>query len=243
MAMGRRDTGERTVRVPARTDATGRLRGYVRLAALGDELAGGVPDGWAGLLADAIRHDHDLSFHTASMPGAGVADVLHRQVADTVAHRAHVVLLTVGGYDVRSARWDATAFRRDLLDACAALDRDGVLLVLTRLPWTAGAAARVAAANAALDEAHLRYGGALLDLAAHPGADDAEFWSVPGVLPSGLGHRALLDEAAELLGEHGLPVTTDLRSDLRTPHHALSMTTVTDYGTGRRLPLQPDKER
>jgi lysophospholipase L1-like esterase len=241
--MGRRDTGQRTVRVPARTDATGRLRGYVRLAALGDELAGVVPDGWAGLLADAIRQDHDLSFHAAATPGARVADVLHQQVADAVAHRAHVVLLTVGGHDVRCADWDAAAFRRDLLDACSALVRDGALLVLTRLPSAAGAAAQVTAANAALDEAHRRHGGALLDLAAHPGTEDAEFWSVPGALPSELGHQALLDEVAELLGEHGLAVATDLRSDLRTPHHASPMTTVTDYGAGRGLPLRPDEER
>ena len=204
--MGRRDSRDPAVRVPARTDSTGAPRGYVRLAALGDELAGVVPEGWASLLARAVRQDHDLSFHAAARPRAAVAEVRRRQVTEAVAHRAHVVLLTVGGYDVRSPAWDPAAFRRDLLDTCATLCRDGTLLVLTRLPWSAGRADRVAAANSLLDEAHARYGGALLDLAAHPGTGDPEFWTAPGRVPSPLGHRVLLDEVAELLGNHGLAV-------------------------------------
>lgn len=244
--MGRCDTEGPALRVAARLDAAGTLRGYLRLAALGDELAGAAPDGWAGLLARAISHDHDVSFHAAAGPATSVAGVLGRQVPDALAHRAQVVLLAVGGYDVRSLAWDATAFRQDLLATCAALCRDGVLLVLTRLPWTTGAAERVSAANAAIDEAHLRFGGAVLDLVAHPGAEDPEFWNAPGAEPSRLGHLAILEEVADLLGHHGLAVATDLGSDLRTPHHVSPMTAVTDYEAGRRLtplPLRPEKER
>ena len=43
-----------------------------------------------------------------------------------------------------------------------------------------------------------------VDLSTHPGVYDREFWSIDHLHPSELGHRALADEFAARLAEHGL---------------------------------------
>ncbi len=48
------------------------------------------------------------------------------------------------------------------------------------------------------------YGGLQVDLSAHPGVYDREFWSLDRLHPSELGHRALAHEFSALLEQHGL---------------------------------------
>jgi len=64
--------------------------------------------------------------------------------------------------------------------------------------------ARINTLKAAYEEIHERFDGICLDLAAHPGVYDREFWSIDRLHPSELGHRALADEFAAHLAEHGL---------------------------------------
>jgi lysophospholipase L1-like esterase len=78
-----------------RTDSHGTPRSYVRFVALGDSATFGLGDplnrggvrGWAWLLADAIGHDHDVSFYNTARPGATAADVRAEQLAAALAHR------------------------------------------------------------------------------------------------------------------------------------------------------------
>ncbi len=251
-----RHSNQQLVRVPARIDPSGELRGYLRMAAVGDGLAGGSSTAWAPLLARAARRQHDVSFHSVARPRATAGWVILEQLADVLAHRPHVVVLAVGTYDVRSTAWDPDTFGREILTVGDALAGTGALLVLTRLAPLAGHPVRVGAANAALDALHERHGGVVVDLEHHPGARDAEFWSEPGSRLSELGQLALLHEAAALLSCHGLLVDTDslegpagsggarrdLRNGLGSSHHVSTMTTVTNYEQGRSatpLPFWP----
>jgi len=64
--------------------------------------------------------------------------------------------------------------------------------------------ARIAVLNEVYEEIQARFGGVQVDIAAHPGIYNREFWSADRLHPSELGHRALADEFAALLEERGL---------------------------------------
>lgn len=208
--------------IPARAVGDGTVRGYVRFAAVGDSLTFGLgdqtgagPRGWARILADAIGHDHDVSFANLARPGATLAEVRRDQVADAAAHRPHIASVIVGLNDTMRSSWNAVEFRTELLGVACELRHEGALLLTARfhdhsrvfrLPGTLARPLRrrIEMVNEAYDEVHERYGGLRVDLAGHPGVYDREFWSVDRLHPSELGHRALAHEFAELLQRHGL---------------------------------------
>ncbi|WP_328847658.1 SGNH/GDSL hydrolase family protein [Streptomyces sp. NBC_00258] len=205
-----------------RSDAVGVRRSYVRFAALGDSATFGIGDplpgrcrGWARLLADAMRQDHDVSFHNVARPGATVADVRYEQLRPALQHRPHVASLIVGLSDVMRASWDADRIRADLLKSAGELSAHGALLLTARfhdhsrvlgLPRLLARRMqhRIDELNGIFDEIHHRFGGVYVDLGAHPGVYDREFWSVDRLHPSELGHRALADEYAAHLSALGL---------------------------------------
>ena len=217
-------TGDRT---PRRRDLAwlpkkGR-RGYVRFVALGDSATYGLGDadpagawrGWARHLVAAIGQDHDVSFCNLAVTGSTIGDVRRDQLAEALDHRPHLASLIVGLNDTVRSSWDPTALRQDLLECAARLSEQGALLLTVRfhdharvfhLPGALGRQlrARIAALNEIYDEVEARYGGLRVDLSAHPGIYDREFWSADRLHPSELGHRELAHEFTSLLHEAGL---------------------------------------
>ena len=203
----------------------GRMRRYVRFAALGDSATCGLGDptpqgdrGWARILVAAIAQDHDVSFCNLAVPGATAADVRNKQLRAAVEHRPQVASLIVGLNDTLRADFDAGRLRADLLECARLLTGQGATLLTVRfhdhsrvfrLPSVLARPLRqrIAALNEIYDEIHARYGGFRVDRAAHPGVYDREFWSVDRLHPSELGHRALALEYADQLAAHGLDFT------------------------------------
>jgi lysophospholipase L1-like esterase len=208
--------------VPTRIDATGVRRSYVRFAALGDSLTHGIGDprtngwrGWARILADAMLQAHDVSMCNLARPGATAGDVRSEQLSDALDHRPHLASLIVGLNDTMRSTWDAQQVRADLLGAAEQLAGQGVLLLTVRfhdhsrvlhLPrfLARPMRERIEVLNAVYDEIHQRFDVVQVDLSAHPGVYDPEFWSIDRLHPSELGHRALADEFAALLEDRGL---------------------------------------
>ena len=198
-------------------------RGYVRFVALGDSATYGLGDadrsgawrGWASLLVDAIAQDHDVSFCNLAVAGSTVADVRRDQLEAAVDHRAHLASLIVGLNDTVRSTWSPAVLREDLLHCAQRLSEQGALLLTVRfhdharvfrLPGLLGRRlrARIDVLNGIYDEIHEQYGGLRVDLSAHPGIYDREFWSVDRLHPSELGHRALAHEFTSLLHDLGL---------------------------------------
>ncbi len=212
----------RAVGAPRRTDTSGVTRSYLRFAALGDSVTYGLGDvlhvgsrGWARILADAIAQEHDISFCNSARAGALVSDVRHHQLAQALAHRPHLVSLIVGLNDTMHSTWDPVRLRDDLIHCAEQLTAQGALLMTVRfhdhtrvfgLPRLLGRPfrGRIERLNEVYDEIHDRYGSIRVDLSAHPGVYDREFWSVDRLHPSELGHRALAHEFAALLREHAI---------------------------------------
>jgi lysophospholipase L1-like esterase len=208
--------------VTARPDTSGTLNGYMRVAALGDSFTFGLGDptasgyrGWARLLADAIGRDHDVSFCNLAQPGATSADVRHRQLLDAVDHKPNLATLIVGLNDTFRSSWDAAVVRSDVLHSAERLTSQGATLLTVRfhdhgrvfrLPRFLARPLldRIEVLNGIYDEVHRTYGGLQVDLAAHPGVYDPEFWTVDRLHPSELGHRALAHEYADQLSRVGL---------------------------------------
>lgn len=213
---------ERSVAFPARTDASGALRAYVRFAAVGDSATYGLGDkvdggwrGWAALLADAIAGSHDVSYCNLARVGATAGDVRQHQVTDAALHRPHLASLVVGLNDTMRSSWDDHLVTNDLLGCAQRLDDAGSLLLTVKfhdhsellpLPRVLRRhlSRRIAVLNAAYDEIHARHGGFQVDLSASPEATRREFWSVDRLHPSELGHRVLAYRFATLLNEAGL---------------------------------------
>jgi lysophospholipase L1-like esterase len=197
-------------------------RRYVRFAALGDSATYGLGDhasgqhrGWARLLAEAIGRDHDVSSCNLAVPGATVGDVVATQLADALDHRPDVASLIIGLNDTLRSAWDPVAVRADLLHVAGLLAAQGALLLTVRfhdhsrvfgLPHLLARVMRrrIDDLNAIYDEIHATYGGLRVDLSAHPGVYDREFWSIDRLHPSELGHRALAHEFSAVLQQHGL---------------------------------------
>ena len=229
--------------VPARPDTSGTLRGYVRVASLGDSFTFGLGDattagyrGWARILADAMVQDHDVSFCNFARPGATSANVRDRQLSDALDHRPHLATLIVGLNDTFRSSWDPSAVRRDLLHCAERLTDQGTLLLTARfhdhgrvfrLPrfLARPLRERIEVVNGIYADLHERFGGVQVDLSAHPGVYDPEFWTVDRLHPSELGHRALAHVYAEQLSGFGLRfappgleldgITPTRRSELR----------------------------
>jgi lysophospholipase L1-like esterase len=180
-------------------------RSYVRLVAVGDSVTYGLGDpaskrsrGWARLLATAIGGDHHVSFCNLAQPGATAAQVRAEQLGEALDHQPHVASLIVGLNDTMRSAWNQAAVRADLLYAASLLAAQGALLLTVRfhdhsrvfgLPGFLARPMRqrIDQLNAIFDEIHTRYGGIQVDLDAHPGIYDREFWSIDRLHPSELG--------------------------------------------------------
>ncbi|GAA4678182.1 SGNH/GDSL hydrolase family protein [Nocardioides nanhaiensis] len=200
------------------------MAGYLRVAALGDSATVGVGDpvpggwrGWARLLAEALAATHDLSFCSTARVGATAHEVRADQLEQAVAHRPQLASLVVGVNDTMRSSWDPARLREDLTTCAAALTAVGATLLTVRYhdhaallglpgPLARAMAARLAVVNGVYDHLHARHGGVRVDLAAMPGHDRRELWSVDRLHPSERGHRALAAAFADRLRDAGHPV-------------------------------------
>jgi lysophospholipase L1-like esterase len=207
---------------PTRTDAAGVRRSYLRFAALGDSVTHGIGDplqdgcrGWARILVQAMAQAHDVSLCNLARPGATAADVGSEQLTHALDHRPHLASLIVGLNDTMRSTWNPDHVRADLLHAAERLAAQGALLLTVRfhdhsrvlhLPrfLAKPMRQRIEVLNQIYAEIHERFDGVQVDLTEHPGVYDREFWSIDRLHPSELGHRALADEFAALLGDRGL---------------------------------------
>lgn len=210
------------VMLPARRAATGSLRAYVRMAALGDSATYGIGDrvqgswrGWAALLAGAISEQHDVSFCNLARPGATVADVCREQIEDAVAHGPHLASLLVGINDTLRSAWDPELARLQLLSCAAQLTRQGAVLLTVCFhdhasvlplprPLRTRLSVRVDALNAIYEEVHARFGGVQVDLRSFDEPLHHDFWSIDRMHPSEQGHRWLARQFGQRLLEAGL---------------------------------------
>jgi lysophospholipase L1-like esterase len=212
-------------------------RSYVRFAALGDSATYGLgdtasrePRGWARLLGEAIGVDHQVSLCNLARPGATAAELRSQQLTDALDHRPHLASLIVGLNDTLRSSWDPAAVRTELLHTAGLLAGQGALLLTVRfhdhsrvfgLPRLLARPLqrRIDDLNACYDEIQATHDGLQVDLAAHPGVYDREFWSVDRLHPSEIGHRALAHEFAALLIRYGLafePPALELDGDPTT---------------------------
>lgn len=210
---------------------------YLRFAALGDSATYGLgdpasaqPRGWARILGEAIASEHHLSLCNLARPGATATEVRSQQLADALDHRPHIASLIVGLNDTLRAAWDPAAVRTELLHAAGLLAGQGAILLTVRfhdhsrvfgLPRLLARPLqrRIDDLNATYDEIHATYLGLQVDLAAHPGVYDREFWTVDRLHPSEIGHRALAHEFAALLNRHAVafePPALELDGDPTT---------------------------
>lgn len=230
---------------------------YVRFAVLGDSASCGVGDptpngwrGWARILAEAIAVDHHVSFCNLAVPGAVVADVRRKQLADAMAHRPVVASLVVGLNDVLRSGWDPEQIREDLLHCAGALARQGALVATVRFhdhtrvlglpgPLARPLRRRIETLNAIYDEVHEKYGALRLDLAAEQAIYSRDLWAFDRLHPSELGHRWLARRVADLLSAEGLvfraPSLTCTSAPLSRREQARTLVTDVAPWLGRRL--------
>lgn len=200
------------------------MAGYLRVAALGDSATVGVGDpvpggwrGWARLLAEALAATHDLSFCATATVGATAREVRAHQLEESLAHRPHLASMVVGVNDTMRSSWCPLRLHEDLAACAAALSGAGATLLTVRYhdhaavlglpgPLARAMAARLRVVNEVYDDLHARHGGVRVDLAAMPGHDRRELWSVDRLHPSERGHRALAAAFAERLRATGIDV-------------------------------------
>ncbi len=185
------------------------MAGYLRFAALGDSTTFGIGDptpagwrGWARLLADSLTTAYDVSACHLAVPGATGTAVLDEQLDDAIAHHPDIASLIVGVNDTMRSTWDPARLRVELMTCAEALTGSGALLLTARfhdhstvlgLPHALRRPLlrRLTELNSVWDEVHRRFGGARVDLGAHPEALDRSYWSVDRMHPGERGHRLL----------------------------------------------------
>ena len=170
--------------------------------------------GWARLLAASMAAAHDVSFCNAAVPGATAAQVRTHQLAFALEHRPHLASLVVGS-TTSACEQGCAGVPRDLLCCADRLSAQGAVLATVRFhdhgrvfglprPVRGFLTRRIDEVNSVYDEILARWDGIQLDLGAHPGIYDREFWCRDRLHPSELGHRAVAQECAELLRTRGL---------------------------------------
>jgi lysophospholipase L1-like esterase len=191
------------------------------LLALGDSLTCGEGVGlrlpleqtWAALVARSLA-GKELSL--LATPGARIRDVRERQVP--AALNGGLATLVIGLNDIARAGFDAARFRTDLLAVVHQLTATGASVLLGRLhdpvallplprPMARLGRQRVAAVNAAVEEAACWARVHVLALDRLAPLQCPSGWAVDRVHPSLTGHRIIAAEGIRVLRAAGWPAT------------------------------------
>jgi lysophospholipase L1-like esterase len=189
------------------------------LLALGDSLTCGEGVGlrvpfeqtWASLVAQSLT---GMDISLLATPGARVRDVRLHQVPS--APDGRLATLVVGLNDIARSGFDAARFRTDLLAIVHQLTATGASVLLGRLhdpvallplprPMARLGRERVAAVNAAVDEAACWARVHVLALDEITTLMCPSGWAVDRVHPSIAGHRAIAAEGILVLHRAGWP--------------------------------------
>jgi lysophospholipase L1-like esterase len=176
----------------------------------GGELQWGVAlQSWALWTARGLG----LPYTGLAVDGATAADVAGSQVFAFRARfarpdaRFDLGCLYAGVNDVRGPGWDAAAFERDLGAALAFLRERCDRALAVTIPLDLGRprtdAARIAAANAAVDRAAAAHGALVLDLR---GFGARNLVMVDAVHPTAFGQVAIAERALDVLAADGMDV-------------------------------------
>lgn len=220
-----------------------------RVVALGDSTSCGEGVGlrvpaqrtWPALLAAAVDGGALVPLAVA---GSRVRDVRRHQLPAARAARPAVATLLVGLNDVSRGGFDARAVRADLRAVVRSLLRTGAAVLVGRLhdpcrhlplpaPLAAHVRARVAAVNAAVDDA-ARLGAHVLDLATVPALAERRAFAVDRLHPGPAAHAALAAAAADVLRAAGVPVGVPAAVPL--PPRAPGLVTTAWWGTRHGAP-------
>jgi lysophospholipase L1-like esterase len=216
------------------------MRRYERYVAIGDSTAEGLDDpdgrggyrGWANRLAERLAALQDgVLYANLALRGRRTRQIRDEQLAPALAHRPDLVTLACGTNDVLRPRFEAAAFRADVLAMQRAfVERGAVVLSFTLpdltpvMPIARPLAGRVRAMNEALREASRLSGARLVDVAAHAVASDPRLWSEDRLHANARGHALVAQALAHALD---LPGTDSSWQDPLPPAEA--------PGLGRRL--------
>ncbi len=187
--------------------------------ALGDSFTAGTGcepgESWADLLAQRLGYGtDDRPYENLASDGATSADVLD-QLGASRLQRPVLVSVICGANDVLlSTRPDIDGFREQLEGIYGALAEraPGARLITSTYPGSWGfvglrprTQARVHAGveqvNRAIRELAVRNGALLIDIADHPGLDDAANFARDGLHPSADAHRGVAEAFHGLLAE------------------------------------------
>jgi lysophospholipase L1-like esterase len=201
------------------------------LLAFGDSLTCGEGVGlrvsldqtWAALVAQSLA---GMQLSLQATPGARIRDVRERQVPH--APEGQLATLVVGLNDIARSGFDAGRFRRDLLATVHQLTASGASVLLGRLhdpvallplprPMARLGRDRVAAVNAAVDEAACWARVHVLALDEVLALRSPSGWAVDRVHPSPSGHRAVAAEGIRVLRSAGWPASPLEESDPDRP--------------------------
>lgn len=189
-----------------------------RLVALGDSFSCGVGVGvaveleqtWLGLLSSALG----LRLELLATPGCASDDVRRTQLSRAIAAQPTTVTLLVGLNDiVRGGFEPAIAFAHvDTIVRQLTARHPAVLVAqlhdaVAWLPLSRSLreryTGRIAAVNAALDQAIGNYGAIRLDLADIPVLHNRKAWAVDRIHPSRYGHHVMAAAALAALRARG----------------------------------------
>jgi lysophospholipase L1-like esterase len=181
-------------------------------AGRGDEGRDGRPIGWAQRLADilSVRTTERCSLINLAVDGAGVHEVLSKQLPAVAARKPDLVSVTVGINDIRRRDFDELSFKADLGQLFEALAATQATLLTCTLPDLTVIMSlsqelhevvreRMRLASDIIREQAESYGAVCLDAWSLPGVTDPDLYGPDRLHPNSKGHQFIAAACADKL--------------------------------------------
>ena len=181
-------------------------------AGRGDEGRDGRPIGWAQRLADilSVRTTQRCSLINLAVDGAGVHEVLSKQLPAVAARKPDLVSVTVGINDIRHRDFDELSFKADLGQLLEALAATQATLLTCTLPDLTVIMSlsqelhevvreRMRLASDIIREQAESYGAVCLDAWSLPGVTNPDLYGPDRLHLNSRGHQFLAAACADKL--------------------------------------------
>ena len=181
-------------------------------AGRGDEARDGRPIGWAQRLADilSVRTTQRCGLINLAVDGAGVHEVLSKQLPAVAARKPDLVSVTVGINDIRRRDFDELSFKADLGQLFEALTATQATLLTCTLPDLTVIMSlsqelhevvheRMRLASDIIREQAESYGAVCLDAWSLPGVTDPDLYGPDRLHPNSRGHQFIAAACADKL--------------------------------------------
>ena len=181
-------------------------------AGRGDEGRDGRPIGWPQRLADilSVRTTQRCSLTNLAVDGAGVHEVLSKQLPAVAARKPDLVSVTVGINDIRRRDFDELSFKADLGQLFEALTATQATLLTCTLPDLTVIMSlsqelhevvheRMRLASDIIREQAESYGAVCLDAWSLPGVTDPDLYGPDRLHPNSRGHQFIAAACADKL--------------------------------------------